>query len=246
MNAVVMNLTLRGLLGRRRSVLLVILPVLLLLLAALIRWASGGEPLNTVNFTVNLVNAFAMGTLLPLICLLIGTGVIGSEIDDGSIVYLLAKPVPRRTILLSKMVIAWGAALVFAVLPIVAAIEIAGDDGWRLGAAYGVAAALAAIAYTAIFVALSVVTRNAVIIGLLYALLWETVLGGYVPGVRNVSVRQWALAAAERLLGDRATVWGVTSDVSLTAALALLAVATIGAVVLAVRQLQTLRLTSAD
>src|SRR5665811_2545683 len=59
MNAVVMDLTLRGLLGRRRSLLLVILPVLLLLLAALIRWASGGEPLNTVN----LVNAFAMGTL---------------------------------------------------------------------------------------------------------------------------------------------------------------------------------------
>ena len=94
--------------------------------------------------------------------------------------------------------------------------------------------------------ALSVVTRNAVIIGLLYALLWETVLGGYVPGVRNVSVRQWALAAAERILGDRATMWRVTSDVSLTAALALLAVATIGAVVLAVRRLQTLRLTSAD
>jgi len=41
-------------------------------------------------------------------------------------------------------------------------------------------------------------------------------------------------------------VWGVTSEVSLTAALALLAVATIGAVVLAVRRLQTLRLTSAD
>ena len=242
MNAVVMGLTLRGLLGRRRSLLLVILPVLLLLLAALIRWASDGE----VEGTVFLAGNFAMGTLLPLMCLLIGTGVIGSEIDDGSIVYLLAKPVPRRTILLSKLVIAWAAALVFAVLPIVAAVEIAGDDGGRLGAAYGVAAALAAITYTAVFVALSVVTRNAVIIGLLYALLWETVLGGYVPGVRNVSVRQWALAAAERILGDRATVWGVTSEVSLTAALALLAVATIGAVVLAVRRLQTLRLTSAD
>ena len=242
MNAVVLNLTLRGLLGRRRSLLLVILPVLLLLLAALIRWASGGEPLNTVN----LVNAFAMGTLLPLICLLIGTGVIGSEIDDGSIVYLLAKPVPRRTILLSKMVIAWGAALVFAVLPIVAAIEIAGDDGWRLGAAYGVAAALAAIAYTAIFVALSVVTRNAVIIGLLYALLWETVLGGYVPGVRDVSVRQWALAPAERLLGADAAGWGVQSAVSVSVGVSLLVVVTLGAAWLGVARLKTLRLTAAD
>jgi ABC-2 type transport system permease protein len=242
MNSVVMHLTVRGLLGRRRAVLLVLLPVLLLLMAGLVRWASGGDPLSTVKLT----NEFALGTLLPLMCLLIGIGVIGTEIDDGSIVYLLAKPVPRRTILWSKLVVAWGATLVFAVLPIIAAVEIAGDEGTRLGWAYGVTAALAALAYTAVFVALSVVTRNVVIVGLLYALLWETVLGGYVPGVRNVSVRQWALAAAERILGDRAPAWGVTSDVSLTAASVLLAATTIGAIVLAVRRLQTLPLTTRD
>ncbi|NTW41702.1 MAG: ABC transporter permease, partial [Cellulomonadaceae bacterium] len=121
-----------------------------------------------------------------------------------------------------------------------------GDDGGRLGLAYGVTATLAAMAYTSIFVALSVVTRNAVIIGLLYALLWETVLGGYVPGIRNVSVRQWALAAGESILGDYAYVWSVLSAVGLIAALGLLAATTIGSVVLAVRRLETLRLTSAD
>lgn len=242
MNRVVMQLTVRGLLGRRRAVLLVLLPVVLLALAGLVRWASGGNLQNSVN----LANGFALGTFLPLMCLLIGTGVIGTEIDDGSIVYLLAKPVPRRTIVWSKLAVAWGAAVVFAVLPLVATVEIAGDDGARLGWAFAAAGALAALAYTAIFVALSVVTRNAVIIGLLYALLWETVLGGYVPGVRDVSVRQWALAAAERILGDQAAAWNVTSAVGLTPTLVLLAVAMTGAVVLAVRRLQTLRLTTAD
>jgi len=242
MNRVVMQLTVRGLLGRRRAVLLVLLPVVLLALAGLVRWASGGMLQNTVN----LANGFALGTFLPLMCLLIGTGVIGTEIDDGSIVYLLAKPVPRRTIVWSKLAVAWGAAVVFAVVPLVATVEIAGDDGARLGWAFAAAAALAALTYTAIFVALSVVTRNAVIIGLLYALLWETVLGGYVPGVRDVSVRQWALAAAERILGDHAAAWSVTSAVGLAPALVLLAVATTGAIVLAVRRLQTLRLTTAD
>lgn len=242
MNAVVMQLTVRGLLGRRRALLLVILPVLLLALAGLVRWASAGDLRTTVGFT----DGFALGTLLPLLCLLIGTGVISSEIDDGSIVYLLAKPVPRRTIIASKLLVAWGAAVVLAVVPVVAAVQIAGDDGGRLGAAFGLAALLAALAYTTIFVALSVATHNAVIVGLLYALLWEGVLGGYVPGVRNVSVRQWALAAAERVLGADAASWGVVSAVGLPSAVALLVVATAGAFVLAVRRLQTLRLTTGD
>lgn len=242
MNAVVMQLTRRGLLGRKRAVLLVLLPVALLLLAVLVRWASGGD----VYAAVNLVDGFGLGTLLPLTCLLIGTGVIGTEIDDGSIVYLLAKPLPRRTILLSKLLVAWAAALVFAALPVVLAVLITAADPGELAAAYGTTAVLAALAYTTVFTALSVISRNAVITGLLYALLWETILGGYVPGIKNVSIRQWALTAAEAILGDRADGLRVESAVSLPAGLGLLAAVTVLAVVLAVRKLQTLPLTSAD
>lgn len=242
MNLTVIRLTMRGLLGRRRAVLLLILPAVLLGLAGLTRWASGGTP----DASAQLAGQFAMGTLLPLMCLLISTGVIGAEIDDGSIVYMLAKPIPRRTIVLSKLAVALGAAVVFAVLPTIVAVEIAGDDGGRLALAFGVSTALAALAYTALFVALSVVTRNAVILGLLYALLWETVLGGYVPGIRAVSVRQWALSVGEKTLGDNATVWGVTSEVGIVTGVIMLIVATVAAVYVAVRKLQTLRLVTAD
>ncbi len=242
MNLTVIRLTMRGLLGRRRAVLLLILPVVLLGLAGLTRWASGGTP----DASATLAGQFAMGTLLPLMCLLISTGVIGAEIDDGSIVYLLAKPIPRRTIVLSKLAVALGAAVVFAVLPTIIAVEIAGDDGGRLALAFGVSTALAAVAYTALFVALSVATRNAVILGLLYALLWETVLGGYVPGIRAVSVRQWALSVGERTLGDHAAAWGVTAEVGIATGIFMLVVTTAAATYLAVRKLQTLRLVSVD
>ncbi len=242
MNPVVAQLTVRGLLGRRRSVLLLVLPVVLLALAALTRWASDASSAASANLTGD----FAMGTLLPLMCLLIGTGVIGPEIDDGSIVYMLAKPVPRRSILLSKLGVALATTIVFAVLPIAAGAAIAGDEGLQLTAAYGLAALLAGVAYTTIFVALSVLTRNAVIVGLLYALLWESVLGGYVPGVRDVSVRQWALAPAERLLGADAAGWGVTSAVTVPVGVTLLVVVTVGAAWLAIAKLKTLRLTAGD
>ena len=243
MNPVVMQLTRRGLLGRQRAVLLVLLPVVLLLLALLVRWASGGDTFSAVN----LVDGFGLGTLLPLTCLLIGTGVVGTEIDDGSIVYLLAKPIPRRTILTSKLLVAWAAALVFAALPIVLATVIAAESPGALTGAYAVTAVLAALAYTTVFVAVSVLSRNAVIIGLLYALLWETILGGYVPGIKNASIRQWALTAAEAILGeDRAALLRVESAVSLPAGLILLAVVAVVAVVVGVRRLQTLPLATAD
>jgi len=242
MNLTVIRLTMRGLLGRRRAVLFLILPAVLLGLAGLTRWASGGAP----DATVNLAGQFAMGTLLPLMCLLISTGVIGAEIDDGSIVYMLAKPIPRRTIILSKLAVALGAAIVFAVLPTVAAVAIAGDVGGKLSLAFGVSTTLAAVAYTALFVALSVATRNAVILGLLYALLWETVLGGYVPGIRAVSVRQWAMSVGERMLGDNALAWGVSAEVGIVTGVVMLVATTLLAVHVAIRKLQTLRLTTAE
>ncbi|MDN4481188.1 ABC transporter permease [Demequina muriae] len=242
MNVTVMRLTARGLLGRRRALLLVILPALLLVLAALTRWASDGSP----SASSMLANGFAMGTLLPLMCLLVATGVIGAEIDDGSIVYMLAKPLKRRVILFSKLAVGLAAVLLFAVLPIMAAVAIAGDEGGQLTLAFGVSAAFAAVAYTAIFVTLGIVTRNAVVFGLLYALLWETVLGGYVPGIRAVSVRQWALSVGEQMLGSQAAEWSFTSEVGIATGLILLALTTAGAVYLGARKLSTLTLNSVD
>jgi ABC-2 type transport system permease protein len=242
MNLTVIRLTMRALLGRRRAVLLLILPAVLLGLAGLTRWASGGTPDASASLTAQ----FAMGTLLPLMCLLISTGVIGAEIDDGSIVYMLAKPIPRRTIVFSKLAVAIGASFAFAVVPTVVAVTIAGDEGGKLALAFGVSTALAAIAYSALFVALSIASRNAVIFGLLYALLWETVLGGYVPGIRAVSVRQWAMSVGERMLGDNASAWGVSAEVGIVTGVIMLVVATSLAVFAAVRKLQTLRLTSAE
>lgn len=242
MNLTVIRLTMRALLGRRRAVLLLILPAVLLGLAGLTRWASGGTP----DASAALTGQFAMGTLLPLMCLLISTGVIGAEIDDGSIVYVLAKPIPRRTIVFSKLAVAIGASFAFAVVPTVVAVTIAGDEGGKLALAFGVTTTLAAIAYSALFVALSIASRSAVILGLLYALLWETVLGGYVPGIRAVSVRQWALSVGERMLGDNAADWGVVAEVGIVTGLIMLVVATALAVFAAVRKLQTLRLTAAE
>ena len=45
---------------------------------------------------------------MPLVALLATSGLLAPEIDDGSIAYLLAKPISRHTIVASKLVVAIG------------------------------------------------------------------------------------------------------------------------------------------
>ncbi len=241
MNIVVMRLAYRALLGSRRSWVLIGLALLLFAVAGLTRWGSGGSLGASAGVIVN----FGFGTLVPIMCLLVGTGVIAPEIEDGSIVYVLAKPLPRRTIVFSKLAVAIPVALVFSVASIVVAAQIAGDKDGQLAAAMGVSAALASIAYTSVFFMIAILTRNSIIVGLIYALLWEGVLAGYVPGVRTLSIRQWALAPAEEMLKGN-PVWNVSSDVGLIAGIVLLVITPTAAIWISVQRLKSLSVRVSD
>ena len=238
MNATIAQLTARSLLGRRRALLLALLPAILLLLCAAARLVAGPDP----GLSVGLLGGFALGTLVPLLALIAGTGAIGPEIDDGAILYLLSKPLRRSTVVISKLAVATAVVLVAAALPTLAA-------GFVLGAAvevtvgYAVGAAVAGVSYCALFLLLGVVTRNAVVFGLAYALIWESLIGGFVPGAQVISVQQWALAITQGVVGSGAVDLGIASAVSLGTAVLLLVAVVAGSAWLATSRLRTLRLT---
>jgi len=56
--------------------------------------------------------------------------------------------------------------------------------------------AVAVIAYTAVFVTLSVWSGRALIVGLGYLLLWEGFIASFFSGTRLLSIREYGLAAA--------------------------------------------------
>ena len=113
MNPTVALLTARTLLGRRRAAVLVLLPAALLGTAVIVRLVAG------VDLTVgnHVLAVFALSTVVPLLGLIAGTGAIGPEIDDGSIVYLLTKPLNRMVIAVTKYAVATGTMLVVATVP---------------------------------------------------------------------------------------------------------------------------------
>jgi ABC-2 type transport system permease protein len=242
MNATIAQLTWRSLVGRRRAVLLMVLPVVLILLSLTVRLIHGQD----AEASSVLLGTFAVGFLIPLLSLIAGTGSIGPEIDDGSIVYLLSKPLSRFTIVISKLAVAIIVVTAFGVLPTLAAGLLMSGTAANVAIGYAVGALAAGIAYSALFLLLAILTRNAVVVGLLYALVWEAVVGGYVPGAQALSVQQWALALTQKLIGDQAKPLHATSAVDLPVGVALLLVVTIGATAYAAQKLRSIRLTSEE
>ena len=240
MNRTVAQFTYHALLGRRRMMLLLILPALLIVMALVIRLAAGSD--IDPQITAHLLQHFALGAIVPLLSLLAGTGAIGSEIDDGSIIYLLAKPVHRSDIVLTKLAMAIGCVAVFGALPIFVTGWILTGSTLNLPVAFGVAAFVAGTAYCVGFLLLAVVSRHAVVIGLAYALAWESLVGGYLPGAGALSIQQWALAVADAMTSST----DVDSMVRLAAAIPLLAIAIVGGTWLAGRRLRSFTLSHAD
>ena len=240
MNATVARLTLRMLLGRRRALLLLALPVVLLVLSLIVRATVSADSREDV--TVGLLGAFALATLVPLLGLIAGTGAIGPEIDDGSIVYLLAKPVSRHSIVVSKLLVAIVVVSAFGAVPVFAAGLVLTGSADRLWLGYGLGALVAGVAYSALFLLLAVLTRNAVVVGLIYALVWETVVGSFVPGAQALSIQQWSLALSRVVVGKRAEALHVTAVVRPEIAIPLLVVVTVAATWLAGSRLRSLRL----
>ncbi|MFI6285606.1 ABC transporter permease subunit [Streptomyces sp. NPDC051018] len=233
-NPTVARLTYRAVLGRRRAAILLILPALLILIASAVRGFNGADD----QVAADVLGGFAIATMVPLIGVIAGTGSIGPEIDDGSIVYLLAKPVKRPTIIFTKLIVAIAVTMAFSAIPTLIAGLILNGNGQQIAVAYTVAALVASIAYSAMFLLLGTVSRHAVVIGLVYALVWESLFGSLVEGARMLSVQQWALALAEKIGGEGM----IGSDVGLPAAVILLAVVTVAATWYAGQKLRVLKL----
>ncbi len=58
---------------------------------------------------------------------------------------------------------------------------------------------MGALAYSALFLALSLVTRRPVLLGLVYVLIWEGLLGNVVSGTRVLSIQQYVVTIADRI-----------------------------------------------
>jgi ABC-2 type transport system permease protein len=255
-NPTVAGITLRATLSRKRALLFALPAVILIVFTVALRasrppsrpWPS--HVLGTFGFTV----------LLPLTALIIGTSVLGAEIDDGSIIHLLATPVRRSSVIMTKFAVATGLTMVFAAVPeLIAAlisgggnapdrVAVTGDlvhvtpggliNGGKFALGLFIGALVASIIYNAIFVMVSVATTRAIAVGLLYVLIWEVLLANFVSGARLLSVSHYGLSIANGIAHDP----GLDAGLGVSTSVVMGAIVTVAALALAVNLLSSFTL----
>lgn len=197
MNPTILRLGLRSLFGRARVWLVIAMPVILVALAVVLRLSArdGMDQDSAENF----LRIFGIGIAVPVIALIATTTLINSEFDDGSIIYLLTKPISRVAIIASKAVIVLGAGVVFgALMMFVAGLLMVGGDG-RVAVAALVGGAVSTIAYVGIFTALATTMKRSVIGCLLFWLIWESTISSLFSPVKWLSARAWGNATVQHI-----------------------------------------------
>lgn len=225
------SVTARQILARRRALALAAFGLFPVLIAALFR-RDGAAALTNV---IELETMIIIPVILPIVALVIATGVFGAEIEDGTALYVLSKPVARWRIVLTRVLVA---AAVTALLTAPAALLVVPVSGARerIGMAFAAAVAVGALLYSAVFVALSLVTRRALVAGLVYVVVWEGIIATQAPGARYLSIIQFILTLADSLADLPENVFN--ANITPTAAAVMSAVFTVGAVLYAIRRLR--------
>jgi ABC-2 type transport system permease protein len=176
------------LLRGKRPVGLAILPLLAVLLAIADRALSTNETAATRY--ASLAETLFLTTAVAIVALVLGASSIGDERDDGSILHVVATPIPRRSIILAKLAAASTAVLVICGPALVACIAIGlGDETTARAVLWSaLALILCGVAYSALFLALALVSGRPVLIGLIYIVLWEGSVATFAPQANWLSV----------------------------------------------------------
>ncbi len=153
------------------------------------------------DFLSTLSSDIVVGTILPLAAVVFGTSAFGGEVDDGTLVYLLVKPIARWRVVLSKYVVAVGSTIAIAIPAIMLPWLIDRTPGLtiRFPMGYLAGAVVGAFIYSAIFLTLGIASRRALVIGLLYVIGFENVLSRSVVGFKVFAVREYAATVAHKV-----------------------------------------------
>jgi ABC-2 type transport system permease protein len=234
-NLALLRFSLGELLAGRRLPIIAGLVALPLWLPPLLVHGSGQDP--TV-FSLDLFRNLVVPVLLPVVSLTFSTAALGTELRRGTITNLLLKPIRRWSVLGAEYLAAVLATLL-VLLPAVLVAHLLAARGAGSGVLLEgvlVATVVGALAYCALGLMLSLLVARALLVGLVYALLWEGGVVGVAPSASSLSVRGYVQGVLGAIL-ERGGGPQLNARLGPLSATLLALVVTIAALILARRRL---------
>jgi len=195
----VLWLTMRQLFARRRLVLAIAFSLTPLFISLIYRVTATDADGAAGDFLAGLVREIVIETLLPIAAVVFGTTAFGGEVDDGTLIYLLVKPLPRWRVVLSKYAVAVVATVAVMVPAVILPWLVVRTPEMSVRVPLGFLAGIGAgaLVYCAIFLTLGLTTRRALVAGLLYVVAIEMVLSRNLSGAKALSVREFSITIAQ-------------------------------------------------
>ena len=235
----IVKVSLRQALGGKRVIALGLFG----LIPALVMWLASSNltAIGTVKRFYDAPFGLLFLMVLPVCSLIIGSGAMGDERRDGTLSFLMLRPLPRWTIVAAKFFASWLAATAIVAGSGVAAALVLGVRTGDFGVLPPIIVALSisSAAYTAVFMLLGHLTSRAVLIGMVYVFIWESSITFAAAGLANVSLFRIGVTAyaamvpASRslltdVLGDLAPgTWGALAKAIVVTGIAVVALASL-------------------
>ena len=119
-----------------------------------------------------MITTYGLAVVVPVTTLLLASSVLGDPNEDGTLVYLWLRPIPRWRIVAASVGATLTIALPVVVVPMGLAAAATGAGAALISGTIA-ATTLGTVAYTGVFTWLGLRVRRAVVWGLAYILVWE-------------------------------------------------------------------------
>lgn len=226
-------ITLRQLTGGWRLLIMAALAAMPVAITTMMLRSSSGP--SVADFESVVLSAMLSGSIAPLVVLAIGGAAFSNEVEDRTLANLTLSPLPRWKIVWAKLLAVLSVAGPFIAPSAFFTAYIGFTGDWTATVAITVSALAGLALYGAFFTWLGLKTTYAIGFGLLYIMLWEGFITGFVSGARVLSIRHYAVAWMHGLDARR---FAAEVHPGLTSVAVITAVAFAGFVWLSVRRLR--------
>lgn len=157
---------------------------------------AGSDGADRLGQAVSMVDGFGLILLIPVSALVFGSASLGDPIEDGTYVYLWLRPSGRWNLSLAAYLATLTLVLPLTLVPTVASGLVI-DQSADLVAGALAAGLLAALCYSAVFVALGQFTQRSLVWGISYLLIYEQFIARGGRGLGALSIHAHAASVLE-------------------------------------------------